>query len=468
MPETATLIYATQELMPSMFGSMRLRVDRDSVDMSRLTAASGLSLLAGHDSETPLGRVTRAELHDGVGYMSVRLESTTRAEPYLEELRAGTRIGISPGFIILESQFIEEDNEVIMEITRFQPYEVSATSIPKMMSAAIIKIDGSPSTSPTASHEGAPSSGVDLSAGEGKRSKAQSVLNAAPDARTAEQFLSHNSGSHTPGRARVTEPTPTAVEREKRMSEIETRVDEKLVDLSRRERMLADVESLPATGDPQPLAETLLALCSLATNPSGPTPRMPGVVVQTATRNHVSARVPTKTLALVGATTYGSEIESPTEPGDIQPTGRRASRLLGLMRQVSVTYGSKSLPTLDSPPASGMIADGGAPLAVTDATFKNPAPRADFHQGQTRASYSLQSLIQGGETFKALGRRLAPCGYGVAHGGSDSRRDRRRSQRARNREHAGHRNVGLPCFQQGNGVQRQISGRRARSRRIWP
>ena len=166
---------------------------------------------------------------------------------------------------------------------------------------------------------------------------------------------------------------------------------------------LTDAEAKPATGAPLALHETILSLAALASNPSAPTPKMPGVVVQSATRNHVSARVPVKTLAaLTGATVYGSEIQSPTERGDIQPQGRRASRLLGLFRQVSVAYGSKSLPTLASAPASGMIADGAPPIPLVDATFQDPSPRADFHMGQVRAAYSLQAVTQGGETFAAL------------------------------------------------------------------
>ena len=186
------------------------------------------------------------------------------------------------------------------------------------------------------------------------------------------------------------------------MSEIETRVDAKLADLSRREMALTDAEAAPATGAPLSLDATILALADLASNPSAPSPKMPGVVVQAATRNHVSARVPTMSLALTGATAYGTEIESPSERGDIQPTGRRASRLLGLLRQVSVTYGSKSLPTLDSAPASGMVLDGAPPITLVDATFQSPAPQARFKMGQVRAVYSLQAVTQGGPTFATL------------------------------------------------------------------
>ena len=230
------------------------------------------------------------------------------------------------------------------------------------------------------------------------RSKAQSVSHTAPDTRTAVQ-----GGSHNPGRARVTEPTPTTVERAKRMSGIETRVDAKLVDLSKREMALTDAEAAPATGAPLALDETILALADLASNPSAPTPKMPGVSIQSSTRNHVSAQVPVSTLAaLSGATVYGSEIQSPTGRGDIQPQGRSASRLLGLLRPVSVVYGSKSLPTLASPPASGMVLDGAPPITLVDAAFQDPSPSSNFHMGQVRAAYTLQAVTQGGETFAAL------------------------------------------------------------------
>ena len=406
MAEEAHVVFATTEKMAGFFGPMRLRVDRDAVDLSRLSSPSGLAFLAGHNGDAPLGQVARAEIHDDVGYMNVRLESTVRSEPFLEELRAGIRDGISPGFMIIESEFVEEHNDVVMLITRWQPYEISSIPIPRMMGASLLRIDGSPSTN-KASHEGA-RSGVDLSAGA-QRSKALSVSLTAPDTRTADQFLCHNTG-----RARVTEPTKTAAERRKRMSEIETRVDEKLVDLNRREQALADAEAAPATGAPLALDKAIIALAGLASNPSAPTPPMPGVEVQAANRNHVSAQVPVQTLALTGATTYGSEIQSPTERGDIQPQGRRASRLLTLLRPVSVVYGSKSLPTLDSPPASGMVVDGAPPIPLVDATFRNPSPRSDFHQGQTRAALSLQALILSQKVCAGRNRTNVPTpGYNI-------------------------------------------------------
>ena len=185
------------------------------------------------------------------------------------------------------------------------------------------------------------------------------------------------------------------------MSEIESRVDAKLVDLSRREIAMADAEAKPATGAPLSLGETLQALCSLATNPSGPTPKLPGVEITSGRVNHLMGRIPAASAALTGADVFGSEIQT-VEVGDIQPQGRRARRLLSLCRQAAPAFGSQSFPIMTSAPASGMIQDGGAPLAITDAVFSNPSPVATPHQGQTRTSFSLQSLIQGGSQFREM------------------------------------------------------------------
>ena len=177
-------------------------------------------------------KVNRAEIHDGVAYASVRLESTTRSEPFLEELRQGIRDGISPGFLILAAEFVEEENDVVMLITRWQPFEISSTPIPRMMSASLLRIDGSPSVQLTKPHTRAR---VPVLTCPLERSAARRTLFLipAPDARTAEYV------GHKTGRARVTEPIPkTAVERATKMSEIETRVDAKLADLSRREMAL--------------------------------------------------------------------------------------------------------------------------------------------------------------------------------------------------------------------------------------
>ena len=96
----------------------------------------------------------------------------------------------------------------------------------------------------------------------------------------------------------------------------------------------------------------------------------------------------------------GSEIET-KEAGDIQPQGRRAARLLSLCRQAAPKYGSQSFPVMTSAPNSGMVMEGSV-LGLADAAFANPAPVATPHQGQTRASFTLLSLVQGQDVFSAL------------------------------------------------------------------
>ena len=214
MPETATIVYATEELMPSLFGSMRLRVDRDSVDLSRLSSPSGLAFLAGHDGDAPLGKITRAEIHDGVAYAYVRLESTTRSEPFLEELRQGIRDGISPGFMILAAEFVEED-----ERRGHGGYPLAAL---RGIQHPDPEDDG---RKPTQYRR------QSVQQQSLKRGRCVPVSTCPLERHAARRYLflisrlmlarPLKNGSHTPGRARVTEPTKTAAERRKKMSEIE-------------------------------------------------------------------------------------------------------------------------------------------------------------------------------------------------------------------------------------------------------
>ena len=83
------------------------------------------------------------------------------------------------------------------------------------------------------------------------------------------------------------------------MSGIETRVDAKLVDLSRREMALADAEAKPATGAPLALDETILAPCRLSPViqarrhrkcPASPYSRRPGIMSARASTRQDAGR----------------------------------------------------------------------------------------------------------------------------------------------------------------------------------
>ena len=359
--------------MDGMFGPIKLKITRESVDLSRVQSASGISVLADHDGTRPIGIVTSAEIQGNALYMDAEWISTDRSEPYLQEARGGSRRGVSPGFLIRDAEFSTlPDGQILTLVTAFEVYECSLTPVPRSADAAILMWEGSPSEA------------------------ASLPSPSARPAATAKTAVS----AQRPAARHISTPTPTSQERNARMTQIETRVDEKLVDLSRRERELADVEAKPAAGDPQPLAETLLALCSLATNPSGPTPRMPGVEVTSARTNHLTGRIPSMSLSLTSSDAVGTEIGT-VEVGDLQPQGRSARRLLGLCRQSSPRYGQQAFPILSSAPGAAMILEGSV-LAMTDAAFANPAPVATPHLGVTRASYSLLSLIQGGAQFKEM------------------------------------------------------------------
>ena len=380
--------------MIGMFGSIVLVCSREAVDLTRVGQPAGMAFLADHDGTIPIGKVRRTSVKGGSVYASVDLVSTKRNAGYLEELRGGLRDGTSPGFLVHAAEITEiDDGDYLARITLWEPYEISSTPIPRNPSVGILKLDCSPSNK-SASNEGA--FGVDLSAGQ--RSKAPAVSHSkVPSTRTAEK----RSDISAIGRACVSPVTLTAEGRRKKVLDQEAKLDERLIDLSKREIALTDAEAKPATGAPKPLAEALLSLAAHATNPSTPAPDLPGVEITSGRVNHLMGRIPAASAALTSSDVVGSEIQT-VEVGDIQPQGRRARRLLGLCRQAAPKFGSQSFPVMTSAPASGMIVDGGAPLALTDAMFANPSPVARPHQGQARASYSLQSLIQGGAQFKEM------------------------------------------------------------------
>ena len=388
MPELAVLTWASTETFSGLFGPMRLAVTRDAIDVSRVTAPSGLPLLADHEMARPLGRVLRTEIHNGYAYAEAMLPSVSRSEPFLEELRAGLRDGVSPGMYLLAVDFVEEDGEIVENVTRWGVYEISSVTTPRLKEIGLISLEktGDKASLTHGPNRAARSVPVDLSR-IGKR-KTRTVVK--------------RSDISAIGRAPVIPvPTQTREQRRVTMSEIESRVDAKLADLSRREIALLDAEANAPTGAPKPLAEVLLSLAAHATNPSTPAPDLPGVEITSSRVNHLQGRVPSATLALTSSDVYGSAIQT-VEVGDLQPQGRRARRLLGLCRQAAPAYGSQSFPVMTSAPASGMIVDGVAPLALTDAMFANPSPAAHPHQGQVRACFTMQSLKQGGAQFEEM------------------------------------------------------------------
>ena len=375
MPEVleAVFTFASEEIFPGFLSPMRLNVNDGAVDVSRVTAPSGLSYLADHDQSRPLGRVLRTAFRGGLGYAEAVLPSVQRSAPYVEELRAGLRSAISPSFYLREVEFVEIDGEIVEHVTKWTLFECSSVTTPRLKEIGLISLQEAGDKASLTDPNRVP---------RGISTRPVAPMKAV-----------------VPAARPISTPTPSSQERNARMTQIETRVDEKLVDLSRRERMLADVESLPATGAPLALDKTLLSLNSLASNPSANTPRMPGVEVLTAVRNHVVARVPTMALALTSADIPGSEIET-TAPVLTQPQGRGSARLLSRFRPSSPPFGSERFPVLDTAPVSGMRNEGQAALSIVDPTFRSPALEVRPHLAQVRQSFSQQLLVQTGGAFR--------------------------------------------------------------------
>ena len=381
MPEIVRIRLATEREMPGFFGPLQLEISRDSCDISRVGSAAGMNLLADHQSDRSIGRITRAEIADRAVYMTAELQSTARSEPYLEEMRKELRSGCSPGFILGEVEFkAMDDGQILTLVKSFEIFEASLTSTPKNPDAAILSLEGSP-TNKQASHEGAP--GVDVSARQRSSARTES-----------------RSGSHT-SRARASQPTPNHTDRRAKLKDIERRVDEKLGALAEasmaadeREQSVTAARTRGATGEVQPLDEMILSLASLATNPSGTTaPGLEGVTIQALNRNHVAARVPALTAALTGGST---PTITTVERGDVQPSGRRAERILRLFRPASPPYGSQRFPIMDTGATAGMVVDGGPALTIVDGTFRNPAPEATPHMAQVRAKLILSQKVCAG------------------------------------------------------------------------
>lgn len=140
---------ATPRFMASLLGAVRLRIDRESIDLERLSSGL-LALVDGHDTTRLLGRVTEATITpEGALEMAAEMGTTGRSRTALREMRDGSRAGYSPGFFINDVAVVDEsDDGYKWEVTQWGPYEVSSTPIPRNPEALhIATMEASMSTS---------------------------------------------------------------------------------------------------------------------------------------------------------------------------------------------------------------------------------------------------------------------------------------------------------------------------------
>ena len=134
---------ATDAEMPSFMGTIRLQIDRDSVDLGRLSGGV-MALAIDHDTTQLMGRVVEATVYPGRLGMLAEVSETPTATNTMAEIADLTRQGFSPGFLIHEVRILDEDDDeyypdqyLQVICTRWEPYEISSTAIPRNRDAKL-------------------------------------------------------------------------------------------------------------------------------------------------------------------------------------------------------------------------------------------------------------------------------------------------------------------------------------------
>ena len=129
--------------MPAFMGTIRLRIDRDSVDLGRLELGV-MALAVDHNEGRLMGRVFEGTVHSGRLDMLAEVSTTATAKEAMAEIDDLTRAGFSPGFLIHETEIIDPDDPAYderemfqIEVTRWEPYEISSSAIPRNRDARL-------------------------------------------------------------------------------------------------------------------------------------------------------------------------------------------------------------------------------------------------------------------------------------------------------------------------------------------
>ena len=133
---------STDRKLQGYMGTVTLKCGAQNVDMERITKRLCV-FAADHDPESKaFGRITGAECKDNEMYAVAEVLDTNLGRHYLDDIRSGLRNGISPGFEILEAKLAEDGNKKAgtfdWVITKWRPYEISSTPIPRNPDAQVI------------------------------------------------------------------------------------------------------------------------------------------------------------------------------------------------------------------------------------------------------------------------------------------------------------------------------------------
>lgn len=102
-------------------------ISDDSVNFERLVDGK-CPLLLDHDHEKQIGVVEKAYIEDGKLKAIVRFSKNTFPQEILADIKNDIRRNVSFGYMIDEYRML--NNNTVMEVTKFTPYEVSIVSVP--------------------------------------------------------------------------------------------------------------------------------------------------------------------------------------------------------------------------------------------------------------------------------------------------------------------------------------------------
>ena len=118
----------------------------EAVDLERLEAGL-LSLALDHDTTRLAGRIASVRIAERRMYAVAEIINTPTGRDTLTEIQAGVRRGFSPGFMFSGVRALRKDEagydeemELQTVVTRWLPYEISSTAIPRNSEAILTNL----------------------------------------------------------------------------------------------------------------------------------------------------------------------------------------------------------------------------------------------------------------------------------------------------------------------------------------
>ena len=338
--------------MAGFMGRLRLKCGPENIVTSRVNSRAGMPLLSDHRVDLAVGMITRLESKGSRVEGESELVETERNAPYLEELREGLRRGISPGFLIHDAHAQDDPDfpgEVMLEIRKWEPYEISATAVPRNEEAGLLGIANR--------SDRASLSPADI---EDIQEKVNiEVSNAVEELRVQNEAFDKR------------------IEEGKSMNKYDIKVAHVN---GRKDKPQDEAESPEPKG---PLAMTLRAMLfgNIADMPKGVEHEGP-----LGQKCWARAAFDTTNAYGVVSTMGGAMVAD-----DYFETSPQ--RILMLPRRIENIMGDQQVPTLLSEPNSAMVTQGTPRFAVVDATFESSPPTLTPHRLQTVVDYSMEQTL---------------------------------------------------------------------------